>query len=140
MKCRLFVFVAVGLAACATSGIIAKVAQDNYALVQEGHYSGSVRVKNDDSTLQKLVQPWRHEIEANPEFMRGIAEKYFSMPIESRFGYMYTGEDSAARRVLLRYFAYDPHPIVYAGWQIQFVFDRPAKKLVSVYAVEVPLE
>ena len=120
--------------------MIARVSENDYALVQEGRYEGNLRIKNGDPEIEKLVKPWRREIEDNPEVMRGIAEKYYSIPMESGFGYMYVGADSVSHRVVLRYFAYDPHPVIMAGWQIMFVFDRGAKKLVNVCTTEVPLE
>jgi hypothetical protein len=53
---------------------------------------------------------------------------------------MYVGEDSAARHVILRYFGFAPKPFIIAGWQVQFVFDKPSRRLEAVYAAEVPLE
>jgi hypothetical protein len=140
MKSWLLAVAALALAAGCASQIAARVAQNDFALVQEGRYPGRARIANGDPALEKLVKPWRAEIEGNPELLRAIAEKYFSLPEESHFKYMYVGEDASADQVVLRYFAHDPHPIIMAGWQIFLVFDRRAKSLAAVYASEVPLE
>jgi len=126
--------------ACSAGSIRTRVSAREFALVQEGRYPGSVRIKNGDPELERLVKDWRAELEAEPGFMRQVAEKYFALPEPSPFHFMYVGEDSVQGRVLLRYFAYDPHPVIMAGWQILFVFDRQSRRLAEVFTSEVPLE
>jgi hypothetical protein len=119
---------------------VGRITANDYALAQEGTYAGHLRIKNGDPRLEALVRPWREEVDEHPELLRGVAEKYFSLPEPLEFHYMYIGEDSVAHRVLLRYFAYDPHPVIMAGWQVQLVFDAGTKRLLEVYTTEVPLE
>ena len=126
-------------AACAQS-IVGRLRANDYALIQEGHYSGSVLIRNGDVRIEKLVAPWRAALEDEPELLRGAGAKYFSIPPAVPFHYMYVAEDSAAHRLILRYFAYEPKPMVIAGWQLQFVFDERSGKLVGGYAQELPLE
>jgi ferredoxin-NADP reductase len=53
---------------------------------------------------------------------------------------MYVGHDSANSRVILRYFARDPDPVIFAGWQVQLVYALPRMRLVRAYVEQVPLE
>jgi hypothetical protein len=109
-------------------------------MVQEGRYGGNVLVRNSDERLTALAAGWRREIEADPVFLRRVAERYFSVPESTEFRFMYLGEDSASRQLILRYFGFAPKPFVIAGWQVQFVFDRANRRLFRVYTQEVPLE
>jgi hypothetical protein len=125
---------------CGAMSLARRVSERGFALVQEGRYAGSVRIKNGDPVLEKLVRGWRDELESDPGIMSRAAGKFFVLPDSCPFHYMYVAEDSAQGKVLLRYFAYDPKPVIMAGWQLLFVFDRRARRLDRVYASEVPLE
>ena len=127
-------------AACSAPSIVRMVRARELALVEEGRYRYHVETSLSSPKLQARAASWREEIEDEPGFLRTIGEKYFSIPRASSFGLMYSGEDTAHRTVILRYFAYDPKPVIMAGWQIQFVFDRASGRLQQVYACEVPLE
>ena len=138
---RRWIAVALMLLATACSySIVRRVSAWDFELVQEGRYRGNVRVKNGDARLTALAADWRREIEDEPEFLRRVCEQHFSVPESTGFRFMYVGEDSAARRVVLRYFGFAPKPFVIAGWQVQFVFDEKSRRLKAVYAAEVPLE
>jgi len=126
--------------ACTPQNLVRTVSAADYALVQEGRYQGSVRVMNNDPRLKQLAEGWRRQIEADPAFLCGIADRFFSLPDTTGFRFMYVGRDSAARRIILRYFAFAPKPFIIAGWQVQFVFDGQSRRLKAVYALEVPLE
>lgn len=126
------------LAGCAMN-LATRLAADDFAVVRLGRYPGDVHIMNGNPRLERLVAPWRAELESNPDLLHRAAGKYFSMPREPEFHYMSVGEDSTTGRVLLRYFAYAPKPVVYAGWQLQFVFDSRGR-LLDVFAAELPLE
>ncbi len=95
---------------------------------------------NGDPQLKQLAQSWRGQIEADPVFLRDVADRFLSLPDTTEFRFMYVGEDSVARRVILRYFGFAPKPFIIAGWQVQFVFDLNGRGLKAVYTEEVPLE
>jgi hypothetical protein len=126
--------------ACGSHSLVRNVSANDFALVREGRYKGNVRVVNDDPQLKQLTEGWRRQIEADPTFLRDIADRFFSLPDTTAFRFMYVGEDSVARRVILRYFGFAPKPFIIAGWQVQFVFDLSGRSLRAVYAEEVPLE
>ena len=128
------------IAAACSYSIVRRVSAHDFELVQEGRFEGNVRVRNGDARLTSLVEGWRQEIEAEPEFLRRICGQYFSVPESTEFRFMYVGEDSSARRVILRYFGFAPKPFIIAGWQVQFVFDEQSRRLKALYAAEVPLE
>lgn len=126
--------------ACGSHNLVRSVSADDFALVREGRYQGSVRVMNGDPQLKQLAQSWRGQIEADPVFLRDVADRFLSLPDTTEFRFMYVGEDSVARRVILRYFGFAPKPFIIAGWQVQFVFDLNGRGLKAVYTEEVPLE
>ena len=126
--------------ACGSHSLVRSVSADDFALVSEGRYQGTVRVMNGDPQLKQLAQSWRGQIEADPVFLRDIAGRFFSLPDTTEFRFMYVGEDSVARRVILRYFGFAPKPFIIAGWQVQFVFEEQSRRLRAVYTLEVPLE
>jgi len=119
---------------------VRRVSADDFAVVREGRYEGNVRVRNDDPRLKQMVEGRRQEIEADPVFLHQVAGKYFSVPDTVEFRFMYVGEDSAGKSVVLRYFGFAPKPFIIAGWQVQFVLDPTGKRLKGVYTQEVPLE
>jgi hypothetical protein len=126
--------------ACASHDLVRDVSSKDFALVREGHYQGRVRVVGNDPQLKQSVERWRGQIEADPAFLRDIAGRFLSFPDTTRFRFKYVGEDSSARRVILRYFGFAPKPVIIAGWQVQFVFDLEGRGLKAVYTEEVPLE
>jgi len=127
-------------AACSAPGLTRRALAGDMAIVREGRYQGTLRIKDGDQKTVEKVEPLRRQIEEDPGFLRQVGEKYFSIPAVSDFRYKYVAEDSVAKRLVLRYFASDPHPIIYAGWQLLFEFSEPNMSLVQVLATEVPLE
>ena len=123
-----------------TYSVVGRVSARDYAMVQEGRYGGNVLVRNGDERLMAIAAGRRREIETDPVFLRRVAECYFSVPESTEFRFMYLGEDAARQQLVLRYFGFAPKPFIIAGWQVQFVFDRAGRRLIRVYAQEVPLE
>jgi hypothetical protein len=139
MKRWIAVALLLAVAGCSYS-VVRRVSADDFGAVQEGRFKGNIRVNNGDTRLTALVAAWRQEIEAEPEFLRRVCGQYFSVPDSTEFRFMYVGEDSAGRRVILRYFGFAPKPFIIAGWQAQFVFDKVNRRLDAVHVAEVPLE
>ena len=130
----------VGLLACATPSIVRRVSAGGFAAVQEGRYHGYLRYRNGMPEFERMASDWRRQIEGEPGFLRSVGEKYFYLPAQSEFRFMSVAEDSVQKQIVLRYFAYDPKPVIFAGWQLQFVFSQRDRSLVEVRATEVPLE
>jgi hypothetical protein len=138
--CSLQFAVALLALSCIAPSVTQQVSSNGFASVQEGSYNGTLRLKNGNPRIETIAAPWRRQIEDDPNFLTRVGEKYFNIPEGSEFRYKYVAEDSVAKNIVLRYFASAPKPVIFAGWQLLFVFSEPRRSLTRVYASEVPLE
>lgn len=85
------------------------------------------------------IKKWHNYFNKNPNYLKEICQKFFTIPKESDFGFKFFAYDSLNKRYLMRYFAFKPEPIDIAGWQVIFIFNSKGD-LDKVYVSEVPLE
>lgn len=108
--------------------------------VVEGHYPDYLVMLPNDHPLARRSERLRQDIEGHEYLIRQLARSRFDIRPPLEFMFMYVGYDSLNSNVVLRYFARNPEPIVYAGWQVQLVYALPALRLVRAYVEQVPLE
>ncbi|MCS7249547.1 MAG: hypothetical protein N2323_05120 [candidate division WOR-3 bacterium] len=87
----------------------------------------------------KRIKKWHNYFTKNPNSLKELCRKFFSIPKESNFDFKFFAYDSLNKRYLIRYFAFKPNPIDIAGWQVIFIFNEKGN-LDKVYVSEVPLE
>ncbi len=86
------------------------------------------------------VRRLRADVERHEGLLRTLVRERFEADVPLEFHFMYAGYDSTNRRLILRYFAYNPVPIEIAGWQVQLVYSLPATRLCAAFVEALPLE
>ncbi|MEO0107955.1 MAG: hypothetical protein ABIK62_02120 [candidate division WOR-3 bacterium] len=125
---------------CPRPSVTSLLMRNDFAIVREGRYPGTLRIKEGDTRIAQVVSRLREQLESDPGLLTRVGQKYFCISDTARFQYKTVFQDSTQHHLVLRYFARAPKPVVHAGWQLQLVFAEPDLKLVAVWASEVPLE
>ncbi len=102
-------------------------------------YRGHLLFLGDGKEYRETVDYLRGVIKKNFEVLDVISEKFYTMP-HLGYKFKYAALDTENGVMMLRYFARIREHPVYAGYQIQFLFDGDTRVLKGVYTVEVPLE
>ncbi len=108
--------------------------------VDSGRYPGSLRILPADHPLSVDAAPLRADVEAHEPILRRFVRQRISVKSPLEFQFMYVGQDSANRRLILRYFARAAIPNEIAGWQVQLVYALPSLRPVHAYVQALPLE
>ncbi len=133
----IFLFVMI---VCSKVDVFKKIRDGNFDIVAKGTYRGHAIFLRQAGEYEHLVNDLRSEIEKNRDVLPMITRKFFFVPQELFYRFKLIMLDNKKNYLLLRYFArVTDHPI-YAGYQIQFVFDLESKNLIAIYTAEVPLE
>ncbi|UCD04670.1 MAG: hypothetical protein JSV98_05990 [candidate division WOR-3 bacterium] len=111
----------------------------DFSIVTKGSYRGRLLFLGDGREHRETVEYLRGLVEQNFDVLDLISERFYTI---SHMGYKfkYAALDEEAEIMMLRYFARIREHPVYAGYQIQFLFDSRSRKLKSIYTEEVPLE
>jgi len=125
---------------CRSVDVFEHIRNDTYDHILRGTYHGSARFIRDGGAFAPLIADFRHRVETNADVLPHIVHRVFSTSVQFAFRYKFTAHDAEKDYLILRYFARIPEHHDFAGYQIQFVFEIPTKKLVGVYTAEVPLE
>lgn len=112
----------------------------NFEMITKGTYCGKPRYLAQAGEYEILVKKFRAEIEKNIDVLVMITKKFFFAPKDLDYQFKFTSLDKEKNYLILRYFARILNHPVYAGYQIQFVFDLNLNKLTEIYTAEVPLE
>jgi hypothetical protein len=135
----LLVLVAV-LCVCGKKNALETVKDGDYSIVEKGTYRGRPVFLRDGGEYKSLVDQFRESIRKHTEVLPGIVNYYFTVYEHLDFKFKFVSLDEEDNVFILRYFArITDHP-VFAGYQIQFVFDAGTKGIVKIYTAEVPLE
>jgi hypothetical protein len=133
------VLLSLALMFCQKRDDLSRIKRGDFSLVTEGSYHGRLYFLGDGGELIQSVRDLRGIVERDFDVLDLISNRFYEMP---HFGYRfkYAAVDTATGLIMLRYFArIGEHP-VYAGYEIQFLFDTESQKLKMVYTDEVPLE
>ncbi len=128
------------IAGCKEQMIFRRIKAGNFEDVQRGFYYGETRFIGPGTEYNKLVKKLQMEIERHQDILPKITRKFFMVPQQLNYKFKYACIDDEKGYLILRYFArIFEHPI-YAGYQIQLVFDIDTKRLVRIFTNGVPLE
>jgi hypothetical protein len=111
----------------------------DFSIVTKGSYRGRLLFLGDGREHRETVEYLRGLVEQKFEVLNLISARFYTI---SHLGYKfkYAALDAEAGIMMLRYFARIIEHPVYAGYQIQFLFDSGSRRLKSIYTEEVPLE
>lgn len=107
--------------------------------MHEGTYRGRLRFLRESSIYHESTENLRQDIDENKDVLDLISRRFYTIP-HKPYRYKFTALDEESNYLVLRYFArIGEHPL-FAGYQIQFVFDPQAQTVTEIYTAEVPLE
>lgn len=124
---------------CAKPDALQGVREGDFSMVRKGAYRARLVFLAEGREYSTTVEHLRAMIERNIDVLDLLSERLYAEP---HFGYRFkfAAIDSANDILVLRYFArMGDHP-VYAGYQMQLLFDIGSQQLLRIYTCEVPLE
>ena len=124
---------------CVKSDVLNNVRSGNFSIVYEDTYHGTLRLLREGSTYHNRIETLRADIEKDIALLDTITER-FSVISHKEYEFKYAAVDENANILVLRYFARIVEHPLYAGHQIQFVFDMTSRELTKIFVSEVPLE
>ena len=138
----LFVLCAACLALsnCSRKTILQRIDDGDLSGVYQGRYQGTTRFLRDGSEYTETVDAIRAEIAAHEDLLMVMTEKYFPVDELKPYTFKFAMVDDAQAELILRYFARLPDHQVFAGCQLQFVYDLATRQIVKIFTAEVPLE
>lgn len=108
-------------------------------MVYKEEYRGRLVFLGDGREYADVVERLRHMIEENMDVLDQLTKRLYAEPhLGYRFKYASLDREHAV--FMLRYFARIPEHPVYAGYQIQLIFDVESLELLRLHVSEVPLE
>jgi hypothetical protein len=105
-----------------------------------GRYPGPLRMLPSDHPLAVKAAALRADVESHEQILRKLVRERIPVKSPLEFQFMYSGEDSRNRRLILRYFARAAVQDEIAGWQVQLVYSLPSLRPEHAYVQAVPLE
>ncbi len=125
---------------CNTGSQIRNFLSSSTPKIYVGRYPHYFRLMSDEEIEKRKIAPLikdglRHRLWLEQELKAKLG---ISLPTPIK--YFYTGYDSVNQRIVIRYFAADPQPLLTAGWQLQLIYLYPALVLDEIYLDEIPLE
>lgn len=117
-----------------------KIREGNFDIVEHDTYCGKPMYVGEGGDYEDLITRLRADIEENIDLLPSITKNFFSVQHELSYRFKFAAVDKDKNCLILRYFARIPEHPLYAGYQIQFVFDMHTKKLLKIFIAEVPLE
>jgi hypothetical protein len=143
MKKRLVILMAMTMLcsslSCKRQDQLSRIRAGDFSNVHEGTYRGRLKFLREISGYHESTENLRQDIEKNKDVLDLISHKFFTIP-HKPYRYKFTALDEETGYLVLRYFArIGEHPL-YAGYQIQFVFDPQSQVVKEIYTAEVPLE
>ncbi|UCG29755.1 MAG: hypothetical protein JSV53_09650 [candidate division WOR-3 bacterium] len=124
---------------CSKKDELAAIREGDFSIVTRDAYRGHLLFLGDGKEYRETVDYLRGVVKKNFEVLDVISEKFYTMP-HLGYKFKYAALDTENGVMMLRYFARIREHPVYAGYQIQFLFDGDTRVLKGVYTVEVPLE
>ncbi len=125
---------------CPKKDTLLRLQDGDFAIVVKGRFSGRPTFLNQGRQYKNLVDDLRGKIEKNRDILPLITKKFFSATGRLIYKFKFVAFDEEKNSLILRYFARTMNHPVYAGYQIQFVFDLKTKDITEIYTAEVPYE
>lgn len=124
---------------CKRQDVLSRIRAGDFTNVHKGTYRGRLRFLRESSTYHESTEKLRQDIDENTDVLDVISQRFYTIP-HKPYRYKFTALDEESNYIILRYFArIGEHPL-YAGYQIQFVFDPQSQTVTEVYTAEVTLE
>jgi len=127
-------------ATCSRVDEFTKIREGNFEIVEADTYRGTPMYMGQGGEYKDLVKSLRVNIEKNSDVLPLITKEFFPVSEKLLYRFKFAALDREKDYLILRYFARIVNHPIYAGYQIQFVFDIHSKQLVYVFTAEVPLE
>ncbi|KPJ74560.1 hypothetical protein AMJ52_00125 [candidate division TA06 bacterium DG_78] len=106
----------------------------------KGRYAGNATYLPQLQEFESLIEQFRDEIETQYDALLLISKHFFPTDETLSYRFKFVAHDEEKNYLIIRYFARTMNHPLYAGYQIQFVFDIHSKKLLHIYTDEVALE
>jgi hypothetical protein len=124
---------------CTKSNVLSNVRAGDFSIVYEDNYRGTLRLLREGGDYHEIIGELRTDIEKDMTVLDTITARSSAIP-HKQYKFKYAAVDKDANFLVLRYFARIVEHPVYAGHQIQFVFDITTWKIQKIFVSEVPLE
>ncbi|MDH4211579.1 MAG: hypothetical protein OEV79_09060 [candidate division WOR-3 bacterium] len=113
--------------------------EGDFSIVTKGSYRGHLLFLGDGREHRETVEYLKGLVDNNFGILELINERFYAIP-HMGYRFKYAALDTESGMMVLRYFARIREHPVYAGYQIQFLFDAESRRLKGIYTEEVPLE
>lgn len=134
------IMVAISTIGCGRKTLMQRIDDGDLSSVYQGRYRGTTRFLRDGAEYKDIVDVIRAEIEAHEDLLLIMTEKYFPIDELMAYKFKFVLVDETQGELILRYFARLPDHPVFAGCQLQFVYDLDSRQLTKIFTSEVPLE
>jgi len=124
---------------CTKPDALTRIRNGDFSLVHKESYRGRLIFLADGKEYLTTVEHLRGIVENNMDIFDLLSERFYPIP-HLGYRFKYAALDSENNSLVLRYFARIPEHPLYAGYQIQLVFDSGSRRLEKIYTSEVPLE
>lgn len=124
---------------CAKDDVLSIVRKGDMSKVYRESYRRGLVFLGDGKEYAASVERLRRVIDKNMDVLDLLTERLYTEP-HLGYRFKYAALDDEKGVLVLRYFARIPEHPIYAGYQVQFVFDAESCDLLSIYTSEVPLE
>ncbi len=125
---------------CKKTDEFRKIRDGDWAIITKGTYRGKPNFPDALGQYEKIINQFRVQIEQNIDLLPAITKNFSSIYEDLTYRYKYVTIDEENNSIILRYFAPIRNHPLYAGYQMQFVFDIKSKILTKIFITEVPLE
>ncbi len=133
------IFLFVTAISCKKRDEFALLHEGDFSIVTQGSYRGHLQFLGDGREHRKTVEYLKGLVDKNSEILDLISDEFYTIP-HMGYKFKYAALDAESGTMMLRYFARIREHPVYAGYQIQFLFDAESRHLKGIYTEEVPLE
>ena len=135
----LFALITCPFLSCTKHDAMNSIRSGDFSIVCKDTFRGRIRFLGEGREHKESVEALRREIEENSDVLDIISERFYTIPYRE-YRFKFAALDEEKNHIVLRYFARIIEHPVYAGYQIQFLFDLESRRLLRVYTSEVPLE
>jgi hypothetical protein len=139
LKFPIIIFLSL-IISCKQNNEFQKIRDGNFDTVTRGRYAGNATYLPQPQEFKKLIEQFRNEIESQIDVLPLISKHFFLTDEMLSYRFKFVAHDEEKNYLIIRYFARTMNHPLYAGYQIQFVFEVHSKKLVHIYTDEVALE
>jgi hypothetical protein len=137
---HIFFVVCIAATGCSRKSLLQRVDEGDLSSIYQGRYKGTTRFLRDGAEYKETVDALRREIDAHEDLLMVMTGKYFPVDELMAYTFKFALIDEAQRELILRYFARLPDHPVFAGCQLQFVYDMDTRQIIKIFTSEVPLE